>query len=182
MNLEFCITFDVKGIWLTDINIGFDRSLACRSQFHNEGVGTTISSFQQKLRRSNGCKLKVISSLLLVLVHVHSRGFIRSMDETKRIVLVIDQVGATSQHVDCFKFRQRGGCRPSIKRKMCTKFGNVHLRIWIFKFEVRMPLLEEVEVRWPDDGCLTYSLTSLVRHSFRRHPRYYDTFLRDQTS
>ena len=29
---------------------------------------------------------------------------------------------------------------------------------------------------------ILYSLTSLVQHSLRRHPRYYDTFLRDQTS
>jgi hypothetical protein len=26
-----------------------------------------------------------------------------------------------------------------------------------------------------------YNLTSLVRHSFIQHPRYYNTFLRDQT-
>src|ERR1700737_2607529 len=37
----------------------------------------------------HGTIIPIFSSLLLVLVHVHSRGFIRSMDETERIVLVI---------------------------------------------------------------------------------------------
>jgi len=37
----------------------------------------------------HGTIIPIFTSLLLVLVHVHSRGFIRSMDETERIVLVI---------------------------------------------------------------------------------------------
>lgn len=41
------------------INISTYQPLACRSQFHNEGVGTKILSFQQVLRRSTGCKVEV---------------------------------------------------------------------------------------------------------------------------
>jgi Ca2+/Na+ antiporter len=37
---------------------------------------------------SHGTIIPIFTSLLLLLVHVHSRGFIRSMDKTERIVLV----------------------------------------------------------------------------------------------
>ena len=37
---------------------------------------------------SHGTIIPIFTSLLLLLVYVHSRGFIRSMDKTERIVLV----------------------------------------------------------------------------------------------
>lgn len=37
---------------------------------------------------SHGTIIPIFTSLLLVLVYIHSRGFLRSMDETKRLVLV----------------------------------------------------------------------------------------------
>ena len=60
MNLEFFIPpLMWRAFKLTITNICFDQPLACRSQFHNEGVGTKILSFQQFLRRSTGCKVEV---------------------------------------------------------------------------------------------------------------------------
>lgn len=33
---------------------------------------------------------------------------------------------------------------------------NIHVRIWNLKFDVHVPLLEEVKIHWPSDGRLTY--------------------------
>ena len=37
------------------------------------------------------------------------------------------------------------------------------------------------DLPWDQGVHGEYSLTSLVQHSFIQHPRYYDTFLCDQT-
>ena len=44
------------------------------------------------------------------------------------------------------------------------------------------PSVSNQQCWWSGIQCCQYSLTSLTRHSFIRHPWYYDTFLRDQTS
>ena len=46
--------------------------------------------------------------------------------------------------------------QPNKKVHACTKLENIHMRIWIFEFQVHIPLLEVIKVHWPNDGCLTY--------------------------
>ena len=58
----------------------------------------------------------------------------------------------------------------------CVIFGNNTK--WFFKFGLHFATGEDTTVFILIEQ---YSLTSLVRHSFTRHPRYYDTFLRDRT-
>jgi hypothetical protein len=51
-----------------NIDICFIRSLACKNKLHNKGLGIKISSFYQDVRRSNGCKIKIIKLGHLVTI------------------------------------------------------------------------------------------------------------------